>query len=78
MLDNTHNLDLSAQDLKLIQDALHTREKILSVQSRAGGNAAKRRLNEIKTLMARVGRNTAKPHQTECKSWMGLTRTLFG
>lgn len=78
MLENAHNLDLSARDLKLIQDALYTQEKILSVQSRAGGNAAKMRLNEVKELMRRVGRNTSTPKATECKSWMGLTRALFG
>jgi hypothetical protein len=36
LLDDTHNVDLTAQDLELIEAALHTHEKILSVQSRAG------------------------------------------
>lgn len=78
MLENAHNLDLSARDLKLIQDALYTQEKILSVQSRAGGNAAKLRLNEVKELMRRVDVKAPQRESENRKSWIGLTRALFG
>ena len=78
MLENNHNLDLSARDLQLIQDALFTQEKILSVQSRAGGNAAKTRLNEVQHLMRRVRSNVPQPAKEQRKGLFGLTRALFG
>lgn len=46
----------SDHDLEVIQDALFTQEKILAVQSRAGGNAAKMRLNDLQGLLRRMRR----------------------
>jgi hypothetical protein len=54
MLDQYKDVEFSGHDLEVIEEALFTQEKILSVQSRAGGNAAKVRLNELQGLLRRV------------------------
>lgn len=56
MLDESNRLELTSKDLELIEAALHTQKKILSVQSKAGGTGARQRLSDIKDLMARVSR----------------------
>lgn len=79
MLDEPNHLELSAEDLKMIENALHTQEKILSVQSRAGGNAAKTRLTELRNLIYRVRRQNPV-HAGETKktgAWCMITRGLF-
>ncbi|WP_295317557.1 hypothetical protein [Roseobacter sp.] len=58
MLDNAHNLDLTAQDIALIEAALHTQKKILTVQSQAGGRGARKKLTDLKHLMRRLNRLT--------------------
>ncbi|MEP1200949.1 MULTISPECIES: hypothetical protein [unclassified Tateyamaria] len=77
MLDETHSVDLTLQDLELIEGALQTQEKILSVQSRAGGNAARTRLNDLKGLMRRLRRQTPAPQGAESASWSQAARQLF-
>ena len=63
MLDDTYAVDLTKQDLELIEAALQTQEKILSVQSRAGGSAARARL--LKKEEKRKGKqNTHFSRQT--------------
>lgn len=57
MFNNLHSLELTSEDLKLIEAALHTQKKILSVQSQAGGSGAHLKLNELKRLIARVNRS---------------------
>ncbi|MEO0401462.1 MAG: hypothetical protein AAF214_03720 [Pseudomonadota bacterium] len=77
MLDDTHTVDLTKQDLELIEAALQTQEKILSVQSRAGGSAARTRLNDLKGLMRRLRRQTPAPHAAANASWSQVARQLF-
>jgi hypothetical protein len=77
LLDDTHNVDLTAQDLELIEAALHTHEKILSVQSRAGGGAARARLNALKGLMHRLRRQTPPWPEGPSQSWGHRVRALF-
>lgn len=78
MPDETHNVDLTKQDLEMIEIALQTQEKILSVQSRAGGGAARARLNDLKGLMRRLRRQTPAPHSGSCTtSWGQAARQLF-
>ncbi|WP_299150582.1 hypothetical protein [uncultured Tateyamaria sp.] len=77
MLDDTHSVDLTKQDLELIEAALQTQEKILSVQSRAGGDAARTRLNDLKGLMRRLRRQTPAPHAVAGSSWSQVARQLF-
>ncbi|MEO0381433.1 MAG: hypothetical protein AAF252_14285 [Pseudomonadota bacterium] len=77
MLDETHSVDLTLQDLELIEGALQTQEKILSVQSRAGGSAARTRLNDLKGLMRRLRRQTPAPQGAPAASWSQAARQLF-
>ena len=77
MLDDTYAVDLTKQDLELIEAALQTQEKILSVQSRAGGSAARARLNDLKGLMRRLRRQTPAPSGAAASSWSQTARSLF-
>lgn len=77
MLDETHSVDLTLQDLELIEAALQTQEKILSVQSRAGGSAARTRLNDLKGLMRRLRRQTPSSQGAPCAGWSKAARQLF-
>ncbi|MCV3272971.1 hypothetical protein [Roseobacter sinensis] len=77
MLDNLHNLDLTAKDIELIESALHTQKKILTVQSQAGGSGAHKRLTDLKHLMKRIRRSTARPETDTAQSWGQFARMLF-
>ncbi len=77
MADEIHSVDLTAHDLELIETALQTQEKILSVQSRAGGSAARTRLNDVKGLMRRLRRQTPGPQSAASPSWSKAARQLF-
>ncbi|MEP4197577.1 MAG: hypothetical protein ABJL99_18290 [Aliishimia sp.] len=78
MIHNTHSVDLTQQELKLIEAALHTQEKILAVQSRAGQDrSAKSRLDDLKSVLRNLRRQT--PHRdAPQQSWTQMARTLFG
>ena len=77
MLDNLHNLDLTAKDIELIESALHTQKKILTVQSQAGGSGANKRLTDLKHLMKRIQRSTHRPTAETGQSWGQFARMLF-
>jgi hypothetical protein len=76
MLDGFHKLDLSAKELELIEAALHTQKKILSVQSQAGGSVAREKLGDLKQLMKRIRRE--RPQFSSSKStWLHSFRAYF-
>jgi hypothetical protein len=80
MIDKLHNLDVSAEELAVIEAALHTQAKILAVQANAGGKGSISQLNQVKRALATVSQQ--KPCQTgaehRCKpSWFGMSR-VFG
>lgn len=77
MLDSLHNLDLTAKDIELIESALHTQKKILSVQSEAGGSGAHKRLTDLKHLMKRINRSVARKPASQAQTWGAYARTLF-
>ncbi|TMM51884.1 hypothetical protein [Sulfitobacter sabulilitoris] len=81
MFDDTQKLDLSSKDLSLIEDALHTQQKILSMQSRAGGAEAKSRLTDLKQLLRRLRQQTpeerAENRGGSTVSWSQMARSLF-
>ena len=77
MLDDVHSVDLTKQDLEMIEAALHTQEKILTVQSRAGGATARDRLNELKGLMRRLRRQSPEPNAGPSQSGSQMARSLF-
>lgn len=56
MLDDVQKIDVTRADLDIIETALATQEKILAVQSRAGGRNARTRLNDLKGLQRRLRR----------------------
>lgn len=56
MLDKNQIVEFTNHDFDMIEEALFTQEKILSVQSRAGGNAAKTKLNDLQGLLQRMRR----------------------
>ena len=78
MLNNLHNLDLTAKDIELIEAALHTQKKILSVQSEAGGSGARQKLTDLKHLMKRINRSTTRQPAQQTQSWGCFARSLFG
>jgi hypothetical protein len=82
MIDQKTCVDFSQNDLELIESALQTQEKILSVQSRASGsNTAKLRLIELRAVLRVVRNKTGKVQQTPCRRVGGITgfaRALFG
>ena len=77
MLENLNRLDLTAKDIELIEAALHTQKKILSVQSQAGGTGAGHKLTELKHLMTRVRRARPAHAPAQSASWGQSLRSLF-
>ncbi|WP_372992429.1 hypothetical protein [Sulfitobacter sp.] len=54
MFDEKQKLEISQEELALIEAALHTQSKILGVQASAGGAKALTRLNDIKRVLAKI------------------------
>lgn len=54
MFDKPKTLEVSAEELAVIEAALHTQSKIWDVQANAGGGEARARLNQIKRVLATV------------------------
>lgn len=77
MLNNLHSLDLTADDIEMIESALHTQKKILAVQSEAGGSGARKKLTNLKHLMKRINRNTSRKSVPQTQSWSDFARMLF-
>lgn len=77
MLDNLNGLDLTAKDIEMIESALHTQQKILSVQSQAGGTGAVQKLTEVKHLMNRIGRARPVAETPPGFSFSHAVRSLF-
>ena len=78
MLDNLNRLDLTAKDIELIEAALQTQKKILSVQSEAGGTRAHQKLSELKQLIKRVGRARPGPEPRTAPGFFASARCFFG
>ncbi|MEM6940461.1 MAG: hypothetical protein AAF943_03830 [Pseudomonadota bacterium] len=55
MIDKLQKLEVSAEELAVIEAALHTQSKILNVQASAGDNTgARAQLGKVKSALARV------------------------
>lgn len=50
-------LEVSQNQLELIEAALHTQSKILNVQADAGGRGADERLSAVKILIAKLAQH---------------------
>ncbi|WP_187429258.1 hypothetical protein ROLI_029350 [Roseobacter fucihabitans] len=77
MLNNLHSLDLTADDIEMIESALHTQKKILAVQSEAGGSGAQKRLTDLQHLMKRINRNAKRKPAAQMQSWSHFFRMFF-
>ncbi|MGJ5619746.1 hypothetical protein [Sulfitobacter sp. MF3-043] len=80
MFDKYKKLEISQEELAVIEAALHTQSKILNVQASAGGSAARSRLNEVKRVLAHVSQHRApdtEPCRKPTAGWFGMSR-IFG
>jgi len=80
MFDKQQKLEISQQDLAVIEAALHTQSKILTVQASAGGRTARQKLNEVKSVLAIITQQRgvdAKPCRKPTGAWLGMSR-IFG
>lgn len=76
MLSNRKSVDLTPQQINVIEAALHTQEKILSMQSRVGEDDTSRaRLHELQSVLNSFQRQ-ARPKS--CLGWAGKARALLG
>ena len=77
MFEDLNRLDLTRQDIELIEAALHTHKKILAVQSEAGGTGARQKLTDLKRLMKRIGRAQPQRAQEQPASFAQMARGFF-
>lgn len=82
MFEQHRKIDVTADELAVIEAALHTQAKILHVQASAGGNAARRRLNEVKRALSHISQQTGSNDTPERRGffswftgWFGSART---
>ncbi|MEQ6247319.1 hypothetical protein ABMC89_00365 [Sulfitobacter sp. HNIBRBA3233] len=79
MFDTTKKLEISPDDVALIERALETQSKILRVEASAGGRDATDRLNEVKRVLATVSaqrdRDTGS-RRASGGSWTGFLRMM--
>ncbi|NNE52623.1 MAG: hypothetical protein HKN30_09505 [Sulfitobacter sp.] len=54
MLGRQKPLEISPEQLDVIEAALHTQTKILHVQAEAGGSADREKLNAVKRTLAHI------------------------
>lgn len=77
MFDTKQKLDVSQDQLAVIEAALHTQIKILTVQANAGGSGARRKLNEVKRVLAQIDAlRTADDtsRRSDTLGWFGWAR----
>ncbi len=77
MTTGTHSVDLTTAELQLIEAALDTQEKILSMQSRSGQDkVAEQRLLDLRAVKKTVQQHA--PRADAQRGWSGMSRTWFG
>ena len=76
MFSSSRSVDLTTAQLEVIESALHTQEKILAVQNRAGGDhQTQAKLGELKSTIKTLRRQM--PSRQSDESWAGFARKLF-
>ncbi len=65
MSDEKQKLEISQKEFALIEAALHTQAKILSVQAGAGGAKALSRLNDVKRVLATLAQQGPAQQRTK-------------
>lgn len=79
MTNNKVSVDLTHDQLGVIEAALRTQEKILSVQSRANADGTVQdRLAELQQVLRTLDLQSAVPQPSECQGWGGVARGIFG
>jgi hypothetical protein len=80
MLDEKQKLEISQDDLALIEAALQTQSKILGVQASAGGSNALGRLNDVKRVLATIAqqRNVKRTPAVPTKGLFLSMARMFG
>ena len=59
MINNSTSVDLTPQEIEVIENALHTQEKILSMQSKASNDGqAARQLNRLQSVLRNLQRQS--------------------
>ncbi|QUJ78098.1 hypothetical protein KDD17_03160 [Sulfitobacter albidus] len=76
MFDNTQKLEISPQEIDLIEKALETQSKILHMQASAGGSGAVDRLNEVKRVLATITAQRRADETNEGTSFSGFMRFM--
>ena len=79
MLEKQQKLEISREQLDVIESALHTQSKILYVQADAGGSGARAKLNEVKRVLAHLAsqKPTDKhPAGSLLGGWFGVSRLV--
>ena len=80
MFEKMKKIELSQDELDMIEAALHTQSQILNVEVSAGGVAARTQLNGVKRLLSMLDQHKAASQPTEKVSggcgWWGMTRRL--
>lgn len=70
MYENQEKLEISREQLDVIEAALHTQSKILNVQADAGGAGARAKLNEVKRVLSHLA-SQKKPEKHPSGSLLG-------
>ena len=79
MSNDKVNVDLTRDELAVIESALRTQEKILSVQSRADDDGTVReRLAVLQQVLRTLDVKAAVPPQSQSKGWGIVTRGFVG
>ncbi|MFD2739061.1 hypothetical protein ACFSUD_05740 [Sulfitobacter aestuarii] len=71
MFTQPQKLEVSQDELAVIEAALHTQSKILKVQASAGGKGALNRLNDVKRTLAHIAQQKP-PSGRPRRFWSGL------
>ena len=79
MLNNKLSVNLTNDEISVIESALRTQEKILSMQSRADGDGTARdRLSALQQVLRTLEMQSAIPPQSQGAGWSSVARSIFG
>ena len=79
MFEKMQKLEVSQDELAIIEAALHTQSQILSVEAGGGASAALQRLNGVKRVLTMIDQQKpVEDRKRNCAptSWFGIPRFL--
>lgn len=78
-MTNKLSVDLTPEEIGVIESALRTQEKILSVQSKAGGDeSVQTRLEALQQVLRTLDVQSGSPIRSPYHGWGSVARGLFG